>query len=170
MAQHCPAQAPTHIISYTSQSHAQPPPPGRCFSKLNPGQKWGAGELDMMGYVRCQTTAQASKKEERQCQPHPRFAGSTRKDCQAPPSPPRTLVPWQGKVASPTLSFGKAGEATCSFLGVGGCIAKADQNLQHPKFRDHRSVPEACLESVRSFVTVPVFQGTEQSGRRQAAE
>lgn len=55
---------------------------------------------------------------------------------------PRTRIPRQGKVASPTLSFGKAEEAACSFLGVGRCV-KVDWNLQHPKHRDHRSVPEA---------------------------
>lgn len=44
------------------QSHAQPLPPGQCFSKLSPGQRWGAGELDMVGYVKGQIKAQASKK------------------------------------------------------------------------------------------------------------
>lgn len=45
---------PSHMLS--------PLPPGQCFSKLSPGQRWGAGELDMVGCVKGQIKAQASKK------------------------------------------------------------------------------------------------------------
>lgn len=45
---------PSHMLS--------PLPPGQCYSKLSPGQRWGAGELDMVGYVKGQIKAQASKK------------------------------------------------------------------------------------------------------------
>lgn len=78
-----PGGHPYHLI-YLPVTCSAPSPQADASASSIRARSGVLGELDMMGYVRCQTTAQASKKEERQCQTHPRFAGSTRKGCRRP--------------------------------------------------------------------------------------